>query len=221
MDDETVSQEDEKDFGAIGKWIVAGILEQNHIGNWAKVTITRNKANVVLSWEYLPKIKNPSNIEVTIGVREITLEPDPSYGLDRYIHRSCGNGSVQMTLEEGFAYHFSFMFSDLHSEANDSSWPEDNKEGPQFVDIVHAQVAIPLSDKKRVLLRNAIKNESDIVDRIHHTAEVILKKEEAYTDACKNGIGRIRARHLSSKEEDEQTQRFLDQMEQKKEEWGL
>ena len=104
-----------------------------------------------------------------------------------------GNGSVRLELEEGISYLFNFIF--LH--------PTDGEEDKVVIDQVYFQVAIPLSDERKALLRKAVTLNFQPEEAIHHEVESFMGKRTALDEALKNGITQIKAKKLRPKDEKE------------------
>jgi len=152
----------------------------------AFVEVQRQKNIVTINWKMKEWIEDPNQIHVTGSAWEIDLIPDPDACTGGLIATGTGNGSVRLELEEGISYQFKFQF--LH--------PTDGEKVDEevVVDVVFFQVAIPLSDERKALLRKAVTLNFQPDAAIRHDVDSFLDKRTALDEALNDGIAKIKAK---------------------------
>lgn len=169
----------------------------------AFVEVQRQENVVTINWKLKESVANPQQVHVTGSAWEIDLIPDTKSDLTGGLIVSAnGSGSVRLELEEGIAYQFEFQFVDLTERNEEDVEP--------MVDVVFFQVAIPLSNERKALLRKAVTLNFEPEEAIRHEVNSFLGKRTALEDALKNGIAQIKAKRLSAEDEEEQIQDLSD-----------
>ena len=159
----------------------------------AFVEVQRQENIVTINWKMKEWVEDPTQFSVSGSAWEIDLIPGHEALTGGLIATGTGNGSVRLELEEGISYLFNFIF--LH--------PTDGEEDKVVIDQVYFQVAIPLSDERKALLRKAVTLNFQPEEAIHHEVESFMGKRTALDEALKNGITQIKAKKLRPKDEKE------------------
>lgn len=193
------------------KSLIQDILEQTHECICASLRVKRNKNNVTINWKFKTHVTNPEKYSVVALAREIDLVPDTNNLPGGLIVSSHGDGEVDLELEEGFSYHFHFNFA-----------AGKNEEGKfDVLDGILFQVAIPLSDERKMLLRKAVSLDLNPGERIRHEVEMKLKKRDTFDEMCEKAVEKIKAKKLSPKETKKRIQDFMEDMEYLKDKFGI
>ena len=161
----------------------------------AILDVNRQENVVTIKWDLKESVENPQQISVTGTAWEIKFSPDLDAWTGGLIVSTDGSGSVRLELEEGISYQFKFFFMDKDTV---------NKEDKEMdLDVVFFQVAIPLSDERKALLRKAVTLNFQPEEAIHHEVESFMGKRAALDEALKDGIAQIKAKKLRPKDEKE------------------
>lgn len=159
----------------------------------AFVEVQRQENIVTINWKMKKWVEDPNRIHVTGSAWEIDLIPGHEELTGGLIATGTGNGSVRLELEEGISYLFNFIF--LH--------PTDGEKDKVVIDEVYFQVAIPLSDERKALLRKAVTLNFQPDEAIRHEVNSFMGKRAALDEALKDGIAQIKAKKLRPKDEKE------------------
>jgi hypothetical protein len=185
---------------------VSRILEQRHWCRFALFYVVRKECKVNIRWEFHESAGNPNGWGVLGAMREMSLIPSPSYGMDSRIVNTVGNGFVELELGEGRSYYFEFWI-DKTGDLGKYTVAEFLKE---FSDCVVFQVAVPLSDAHKDLLKTLGRSPEEAVE---HRVQQFLKVEEAFDAQLKKGIEEIKSKNLSPEVEEERISRLVDLIE--------
>jgi hypothetical protein len=193
------------------KLLIQNILEQTHECKCAYLRVKRDKNNVTINWKFKEHVKNPEKYSVVALAREIDLVPDNNNLPGGLIVSSHGDGEVDLELEEGFSYHFHFNFASRENEGGEFD----------VLDVILFQIAIPLSDERKKLLRKAVSLDLNPDERIRHEVEMNLKKRDTFDEVCEKAVENIKAKKLSPKETKKRIQDFMEDIENLKDKFGM
>jgi hypothetical protein len=172
---------------------VKNMLEQEHECDWIVVRAKRNGSVVAIDWEFDESVGNANEYHVSGTIWEIDLEPDSESLAGGLIASAKGNGWVRLELEEGSAYYVDFLVTRVE-EVRDS----------RDIQRITFNIAIPLSDERRTLLRKAVELDQHPEEAIRSEFEEFFSKRETFDELYKCGIERIKAKNLPSEEAEEQ-----------------
>jgi len=176
------------------------MLTQHYYCPWAGITVVREGEMVTINWEFASCVLHPEYFYVIGTIEEIRFAPPDFGGADDVVvDHNGGNGSVQLKLVEGCVYYFYFTFMNRHP----SLGKEVSMEGITF------QVAIPVRDSKKLLLKEVLANDPGEV--LRSKLENILNLEDSFDEWCKIGVERIKAKKLPPDEEKDKIRRFVAQ----------
>ena len=161
----------------------------------ASVEVEREENAVTITWELFGRKENAEKFYVLGLAWEIGFRPDPNDFLEGLIVETYGNGSKRLELEEGRSYLFEFSFSQT---------------GNDVLALTSFVVAIPLSDERKALLRKAVKLNSQPEEAIRHEVTSFLSKRAVREEELQKGIAQIKAKKLSSEDEQEEIKDFID-----------
>ena len=162
----------------------------------AFVEVQRQENIVTINWKMKEWVEDPAQFSVSGSAWEIDLIPDPDKArTGGLIATGTGNGSVRLELEEGISYQFVFQFLNLTTCNKEDVEPS--------LDVVYFQVAIPLSDERKALLRKAVTLNFQPEEAIRHEVNSFIGKRAALDEALKDGIAQIKAKKLRPKDEKE------------------
>ena len=193
--------------------VTSFVLRQVHDCEWAQVEVVRQENNVTLKWAFKMSAGTPEKYTVIANAWEILLVPNFERADGGLIVSTRGNGSIHLELEEGVAYVFEFLFAD-----RDKYYASDVEIMPQCILF---QVAIPLSDERKALLRKAVGLDLHPEERVRHKMETYLDKQDAFDEVSKQAIERIKAKGLSPDEERERIEDFNDYAKSVKDQLGM
>ena len=183
------------------------ILRQVHQCELAQVEVVRQENVVTLNWMINVAVESPDDYCVCGAAWEIKLVPDAGRLDGGVIVSKNGNGSVCLELEQGCAYYFQFSF--MH------------KDDIKSIQATIFQVAIPLSDERKSLLRKAVGLDLHPEERVRHKMQSFLDKQDAFDEMTEKAIERIKAKELPPDEERDRIEDFNDYAKSVKDQLGM
>lgn len=183
------------------------ILRQVHQCGLAQMEVVRQEHVVTVNWMIDASVGPPSDYFVCGAAWEIKLVPDHGVLDGGVIVSKDGNGSVRLELEQGCAYYFQFNFMRNNDLAS--------------LQAIMFQVAIPLSDERKSLLRKAVVLDLHPEERVRHKMQAFLDKQDAFDEMNEKAIERIKAKNLPPDEERQRIEDFNDYAKSVKDQLGM
>jgi hypothetical protein len=193
---------------ALREAMIDEVLTQVHRCSFAIVKAKREKNVVIIDWQFSEHIDDSTYLHICGSAWEISLIPSFAPWAGGLIVSSHENGSVRLELEEGVAYHFSFTLQRKQANKDD-------------IEAITFQVCIPLSDERKALLRKAVLLNSDPEEAIRHEMNTFLRKRATLDESLRNAIEEIKAKKLSSEDEQEAIEDINDLARSLKDKFGI
>jgi len=189
---------------------VRNMLNRKHQCRLADVAVAREGDALNISWEVKNYVNDASDVSCSAHSYNVDFFPDvDTFSGNELFSGYRGDGNCTVKLEEGCCCYIMMLWVD--------TCPKASKE---LAAVIFVE-GVPLTHESRAILRKALLHERNPEERIKHEMDSITKKHEAYDEALRVGIERIKAKKLPPDEEEEKIQDYRDAAAQLRDKLGL